>query len=189
LYSAVIVYACKWATKIVIIKSTDNKYEESIYTFEHNKKLITKRKYRKHTIDSGGYFGLDSRVEESTTQESIKYYTQDDILSLFFNLSKKFDVLKSNQTFYAVGGDKKDGSVDVHSPTDNRLKSINQDLNVIDGKTLIVIINQKIFSSKKGELFVNIDSDSVCKSALLKDVLLFGADIEATLIAKSKGDI
>ena len=52
-----------------------------------------------------------------------------------------------------------------------------------NGHILVVIINQKIFSSKRGELYINLDDDGICTSAVLKDVIFFG-DIRGKLVEK-----
>jgi hypothetical protein len=94
-------------------------------------------------------------------------------LSLFFNLQKGKGI-DQNGTYYAIGGDKKDGRIDIVAPEGQPLETIKNKLGNTDGKFLKVIINDSIFSSAKGELLIHLDSDKVCSKAILEDVLLFG---------------
>lgn len=101
------------------------------------------------------------------------FFASDDILSLFANLKTylggDFEEVAPIKLF-ALGGDKKDGHVEVYTPKD---KTIESELGS-DGHILVVLINQAIFSSEKGELFIKVNDDGVALNAILKDVLLFG---------------
>ena len=129
------------------------------YTFNHkNKKIIESRSTKK----------LDKTTktwEEDTSNEPLEYYAPNDILSLFFNLKEIVKNLPSGieHTFYAVGANKDDGKVNVE---------------VLEKNDLKVFINQKIFSSPRGELYITLDKDGLCDKATLKDLLLFG-DVRA----------
>jgi len=80
--------------------------------------------------------------------------------------------VKTPSKFYAVGANKTDGRIDVDPLTNP--SAVRAEFDWDDGHAMKVTINQKIFSSKKGELLLNLGDDGLCKQAVLKDVLLFG---------------
>ncbi len=135
------------------------------YVFNHEKKELKVQKI----IFRGN--------KKEYSQKDGDYYAPNDLLSLFFNFKKMLPSLevKTASKFYAVGANKTDGRIDI-IPLKN-----SDDLDWEDGHLMKVIINQKIFSSKKGELLLNLGDDGLCKQAVLKDVLLFG-DIRGELI-------
>ncbi len=144
-----------------------------IYTFNHKLHKIEAKK-----IKSRG-------KQKSRSIEKVKFYAKNDILSLFFNFKRLFPQLeiKKKQTLHAVGADKKTGKI-VLLPLDKT-----EFAKLIDGefrgmKFLKVILNDKIFSSKKGELYLALDKNGLCEKAVLKDVILFG-DIRGELIEKN----
>jgi hypothetical protein len=135
------------------------------YIFNHSKKELKIQK----TIFRG--------EKKEYSQKDGDYYAPNDLLSLFFNFKKMLPSLevKTASKFYAVGANKTDGRIDVMP-----LKNLDS-LDWKKGHLMKVIINQKIFSSKNGELLLNLGDDGLCKQAVLKDVLLFG-DIRGELI-------
>lgn len=139
------------------------------YTFSHDKKEM-KMETTKHRGESVGY---QTRKGD--------YYAPNDLLSLFFNLKNMLVSLeiKEPAKFYAVGANKTDGRIDVVPLKDP--ERIKKEFDWDDGHMMKVVINQKIFSSDKGELLVNLGDNGLCKQAVLKDVLFFG-DIRGELI-------
>ena len=139
------------------------------YIFNHNTKKLRVQK----TIYRG--------KKREYTEKNGDYYAPNDLLSLFFNFKNMLPSLdvKTASKFYAVGANKTDGRIDVE-PLKNPLH-VKQEFDWDDGHMMKVVINQKIFSSKKGELLLNLGDDGLCKQAVLKDVLLFG-DIRGELI-------
>lgn len=150
--------------KYIKTRQTDSKKIVKIYTFDHAKKVVWKE-----NIES-----MDWVKEENP------YYAPDDLLSLFFNLQKGKG-LEQNGTYYAIGGEKKDGRIDIVVPQGQSLQTVKDKLGKTDGKFLKVMINDSIFSSAKGELLIHLDSDKVCSKAILEDVLFFG-DIVGTRV-------
>ncbi len=161
--------------KFIKVTTTSKKKRIKTFVFDHqNREInITKIGYRK------GKF-------EFETHDKLPFYAKNDLLSLYFNLPKILQKDKKHYLLYAVGGDRKDGRVDLFLPEGKKLKSLKRLLQV-DGLYLGVVIHQKIFASKNGELFVVIDEDGIAKKGLLKDVIMYG-DIVGTLIKKSIKD-
>ncbi len=119
--------------------------------------------------------------EVSHSNKKLDFYVKNDLLSIFFNfkkLSNDYNITKPVQ-FYAVGGQGKDGRLDVRPMSKNEQKEIFEDES---GYNFAISINQPIFSSENGELFVKLDENGIAKEAILKDVLFFG-DIRAKLVS------
>ena len=161
--------------KFVKITKTNKKKRIKTFRFDHEKKeiLITKEGFRR------GKF-------EFETHDKLPYYVRNDLLTLYFNLPTYLQENKKKYVLHAVGGDRKDGRVDIFLPEGKKLQKLKEILKV-DGLYLGVVVHQKIFASENGELFVVIDKDGVAKKGLLKDVIMYG-DIVGTLTKKSVRD-
>ena len=151
-------------------RKNNHKFEKKEYVFDHKDKKVTvyATKIKDH--------------KSKKSKSELNYYAKDDLLSLFFNLK----ILLGNRLktdgaikLYAVGANKKDGRVDIYTPKNKELKSIKKLLKE-DENIFVAIINQKIFSSNRGELYLNLNDDGICTKALLKDVIFFG-DIRGKL--------
>lgn len=144
-------------------------------TRKNNKKSVTKT----YSFDHENEVVYLERFEgEKYEKHENDFYAKNDILSLFFN-SSLFLTKKENHTSYAVGGNKKDGRVDIEFPVKDDLERAKKILKMDDGIFVKVVLNEPIFSSNKGELLINLDSDGLAVKAVLEDVLLFG-DIVGT---------
>ncbi len=138
-------------------RRTDAKKSIKIYTFDHETKTVWRE-----NIDSDDW----DRVKN-------EYYASEDILTLFFNFHLYLDS-REDRSLYAVGGNKKDGRIDIVFPRGEALASIREKLGVSGGEFLKVILNDRIFASEKGELLINLGREGLCENALLEDVLFFG---------------
>ncbi|MDD5051539.1 MAG: DUF3108 domain-containing protein [Sulfuricurvum sp.] len=139
------------------VRKTNFKKITKIYTFDHVNKTVWKE-----TIEGN-----------NRSKEVYDFYAPEDILSLFFNF-KFYMQTPQNRALYAVGGNGKDGRIDVIYPKNETLKQMKKELNMEDGDFLKVILNDRIFSSANGELLINLGNDGLCDKAVLEDVLLFG---------------
>lgn len=143
--------------KYVKIRQTDAKKGIKIYTFDHlNKKIV-----------------LENIHSDDWKEKPVDYYASEDILTLFFNL-KHYPRKPEYQSLYALGGDKKEGKIDVVFADKNDSLMMSEALQSKSGEFMKVIVNQPIFSSERGELYLNLSEDGLCEKALLKDVLFFG---------------
>ncbi|NPA81592.1 MAG: DUF3108 domain-containing protein [Epsilonproteobacteria bacterium] len=158
--------------KFIKVRKNDKKTDIRVHIFKHKDKAVWVEKI---SIENG---------EKQINYDKVKFYAKDDILTLFFNLKYYLKNFETNgeEVFYAVGANKKDGHVNIYTPKGEEYKRIKRLLKA-DGHILVVIINQKIFSSKRGELYINLDDDGICTSAVLKDVIFFG-DIRGILTDK-----
>ncbi len=162
--------------------STLYKTKTKSYTFYHDRREIVMheklvRRVKKLTSMDivMGRKKKDVAFQESISEKTkiVPFFASDDILSLFANLKVylggNFEQI-APKTLFALGGDKKDGSIEVYTPKNHTIENELGD----DGHILVVLINQAIFSSKKGELFIKLNDDGVALKAILKDVVLFG---------------
>jgi len=143
------------------MRKTSSKKSMKTYTFDHPNRVVWKESIK----------SSDAGVNKS--REENEFYAQEDILSLFFNL-KNYTKKRENSYFNAIGGNKEDGRIDVVFPRNEELAKLKETLGMKEGEFLKVILNDKIFSSAKGELLINLDREGLCEKAILEDVLLFG---------------
>lgn len=153
-------------------------------------KFITKnrKKIKEHYINHSD--GLVSqRIEDCKGGECSlefelldpKRYAKDDILTLYHNaqldlvISNGADLLKS-----AIGSKR---PVEIAIAKDSRLKTAKKLFGDSDGEFLVVTLNQEIFSSKKGELYIDMGKDRITKKAVLRKTMLFG-DVWGELMSK-----
>lgn len=116
-----------------------------------------------------------------------KRYAPDDILTLYHNVTFDFERSGARSLTAAAVGSKE--PVEVLIPEGDRLKIARKTFDNQPGLYLVVVLNQEIFTSKEGELYINLDSDRVASKAVLKKTLLFG-DVWGELIEKqTKGEI
>ena len=156
-----------------VIKSYGSKTSNKIYRFDHQKKIVTKT-----------YKSWKNGKVNKESSERLKYYSKDDLLTLYFNLNKKIDRTKEDKhyTFLAVGAEKQEGKAEIYIPKKSDYSEYKEMLGESDNSWYArAIIHQKIFSSDKGELLLRIGDDGITQKAILKDLILFG-DVRATKI-------
>ncbi len=174
--------------KKVIRKRDDIKITEFI--FDHQNKKILKKEYKKEkvrVIDHNDFTNIQYTYKESSNEQTLPFWTSEDILSLFFNVKRYVDTDKkgTNSIVAAVGAsDKRQGKIDIIIPNKDKYNEISEYIKD-DGDILIVKVYKEIFASKDGEFFLSVDKDGLCSKTVLKDVMFFG-DITATLEKKNK---
>ncbi len=124
-----------------------------------SEKTKDKHKIRTYTFDH------DAKVVyyHRNGKKKVKYdfYATEDLMTLFINSSEQIRNSPTGKLlkFKAVGSSKDNGLITVKKRTDGKFA---------------VVINQDIFSSKKGELVVDIDKAGIWTKAVLKDVMMYG---------------
>ncbi|MDR1976860.1 MAG: DUF3108 domain-containing protein [Campylobacteraceae bacterium] len=99
-------------------------------------------------------------------------YVKDDILTLYHNIMADFNRTGAREiNASAIGSNE---PVVVLLPKGERLKIAKKTFDNKEGTYLVVILNQEIFTSSKGELYINADSDNTAVKAVLKKTMLFG---------------
>lgn len=159
-------------SRFVQFKSWSDKAERTTYTFNHAAKTVLKVKERYE----------DGKLVKKETKPN-KYYADNDILTLYFNISDDFKTIKSGaqKIYYAVGANPDNGRVDLIVPDSKKLASMKATFEGVNASNFVVVfINQKIFASERGELWIAFNDRDECERATLKDVILFG-DIRGIL--------
>ncbi len=154
-----------------------SKEERKRYFFNHDKKEV-------HVVMTDVDGG---KVKES--REILPYYADNDILTLFFNLRQLIGqdlVANKKIQLYAIGANHKDGHLSVEVP-DEKMKNMMKKILQKDDNLLIVILNQKLFASKKGEFLINITDRGLCDRVVLKDVIMYGDLVGKMKNLKIKG--
>lgn len=145
----------------------NNKYKKvKKFTFDHTNKKVF--------LENNNY--SKSTNKSNNSKEPYKFYAKNDILSLYFNILELIKTSNKDKMFFnAIGGKKDNGRIDIEKLTGEKRDSA---LEYLDARNDLIVlkvtINQKIFSSEKGELLIAIDQKNMCTIAVLKDVILFG---------------
>lgn len=161
------------------IKETQSSYKKRVkeFTFDYKKQIVTiheSKKELKTTYDMN--LEPTEKWEEQLFDYKSSYFSNNDLLSLFFNLSHFIPNFNQGQTYdlKAVGANKKDGVINILIPKDKAYEELSESLAPNKGRRFIAYINQEIFSSSRGELLISLNKEGFCNKAVLKDVLIFG---------------
>ncbi len=150
---------------------SNTKEDISDYKFYDANATVTRHKLlRRKDYQSANQGWRTDRDEMS----EIPLFSHNDTMSLFFNLANYMDEFDVNGTIYKAPIDLGEKKIEITKLQGSELESAKKLLQEENGTFLKVIVNQKIFSSDKGELILALDEDMLCKKAILKDVLLFG---------------
>ena len=173
-------YESKGIVKDNLLYPLEYKKIRSTYSYTKVKKYIFDHENQKVIIEKDDFY--KDTNETISSKEEYKYYAQNDILSLYFNIINLIkDETKEHLIFNAIGAKEDNGRVDIIKPNSEDIEKIKNLMEIYTDNFLRVKINQKIFSSSDGEMIINIDKDNNCNKVILKDVLLFG-DITAEKI-------
>ncbi len=158
--------------------------------FEDKQKRVLKRYILTYTFNHKEKKVIAKRVKilgskKSVKSERTKFYAQNDLLSLFFNFKIFFPTLdiKKHHVLHALGANKKTGKIDIFPLSKKEFSRLMKG-NLDNLKFMKVVLSDKIFASKKGELYIGLDKSGLCTKAVLKDVIFFG-DIRGELIEKN----
>lgn len=170
--------------KFIKISFNDYKYRSKTYHFNHQQQTVTLNRHDKR-LETKHDENLKATQtwKESQSQSTNAFFAPNDLLSLFFNLKQVIPSFEQGQNYSlkAIGANKMNGKLDIIIPNDEKYLLLEEALETDDVK-FIAAINQKIFSSEKGELFISLNESGFCNKAVLKDVLIFG-DITGEMIA------
>ncbi|MEO1924133.1 MAG: hypothetical protein ABGX25_06455 [Nautiliaceae bacterium] len=136
--------------KYISIRKKGDKIYKKVFIFDHKNKKIYKIKY------------FNGKLENN---ETYPYYVKDDVLSLYFNLPNYINRKQKTYTFYALGGRKKDGRIDV-----DILGKCEKNLTCIKGN-----LYNKVFVGDKGIVYLSINPKYwVTIKGKVKNVLKIG---------------
>lgn len=171
----------------VKLRSTDNYTKYSAYRFAYDEQKVYLHQNKTKTIsqtrfDAKKMKTVKEKVDVFDYSDSLfPYYTDNDLLSLFFNTQQILPHLRDGESIQlaAIGSKNKDCIIDIEVPEKEKKERLQAIMADTDGQLLTIILHQDIFQSEKGELHVIFDHDGFAKNVLLKDVILFG-DIRGT---------
>lgn len=166
------------------ISNTSYKKRNKLFTFDYEKNIVQLKKDDKRLITKHNVNMENSQYwKETSSHEKVKFFAENDLLSLFFNVTKVIPDFNQGNSYdlKAIGANKKDGKLNITIPKDEKYQELEKILDT-NNKKFIVTINQKIFSSTNGELFISLNKEGFCDKAVLKDVLIFG-DIIGEMIS------
>ena len=142
----------------IYIRKNSKKEVKTIFIF--HKKYIQKIRYINKKLNS---------------KSKLSYYTNQDVLSLYFNLPKFIKNYNKSYIFYAIGGRHNDGKIEITFPKGNQLKKIKKVFNYTKGIYIKANLYNKIFAGDKGILYLVIDpSNWVTLKGMVKHVLKIG---------------
>lgn len=162
---------------IKTIKS-NNLYKIKTYTFDYKKQIIKEHIFIDKIVQEyDEEFKLHDKRIIKTQNKNLNYFVKNDILSIFFNLKSlisNFDTSKEHKLLALGGNKKRKGEIIIEIPKGKNKVLLNESLNINSKIKFIAYINQKIFSSKEGKLYISLNKDFICNKAVLSDVLFFG---------------
>jgi len=149
-----------------MIKSYGKINSTTIYKSNHKTKRVT-RQYKEW---KQGKLVVNKTVK-------LKYYATHDLVNIFLNIAQ-FNKHRKGKIYVkkVVGADRKNGSVSFSIPTDKESKKMQGIL----GKKKKgewyskLIMQRKVYHSKKGELELKMGRDGMLEKAVLKDLIFFG---------------
>ncbi len=149
----------------------DHKHEE-VLSYKAKEELITKTMFDTQTMKNTKITISDF----SYSKEDFHFFTDNDLLSLFFNTQKELPGMQEGdqKKLSAIGSKSENCTIDIQVPDHNKTLSLRKSMADVEGQLLTIILHQQIFQSKQGELHVVFDNDGFAKNVLLKDVVLFG---------------
>ncbi|MDR2341446.1 MAG: DUF3108 domain-containing protein [Campylobacteraceae bacterium] len=151
------------------IRSSNKKSKRVTYIFDHKEKQIA---YFEEKCDKNDCF---------YSSEMLPKYVENDILTLYHNVAFMFAKDDAKELNASAVGSRE--LVSVIMPEGKQLKTAEKLFDGAKGLYLLIVLNQNIFSSDKGELYINLDNDMTVSKAVLKDTLLFG-DIWGQIVEK-----
>lgn len=163
-------------------RKTDRWTRSNVFMFDHNTKEVYTVESKEENVTSTR-FDVNTMKnvkvcapEFTSTREPYEFYTDNDLLSLFFNTQKILPTLKNGESkkFFAIGSKAVDSSINIEVPDALKRQAIQEIMCDTDGLLVTIILNQDIFQSEKGELNVIFDEDGFAKNVLLRDVIFFG---------------
>jgi len=147
-----------------VVRSHGSKVSTKHYTIDHQKKKVTKAYVRKK---AGKVYQNESIV--------LDFYSEDDLLTLYFNLPGRVDLNKAKTyELTAVGAEKQSGKVKIVVPEKKEQKRYEESLGKGDFRYLTAIVYQRLFESNRGELMIAVGKDGIAEKAVLKDLILYG---------------
>ncbi|MEA1918282.1 MAG: hypothetical protein U9N52_00435 [Campylobacterota bacterium] len=176
-----------------ITRSATHFYNQTFFVFYPDSQKIEEHRVKEKDVETSIFniatFSYDTTVkrEKSISMKTLDYFADNDLQSIFFNVKSLLSSLGlgDKKVVHAVGGSNKKGEILITKPNGEKREELMELMPHHEQKLITVLINQDIFKSDKGELYISLDEEFLVKEAMLKDVLLFG-DIHGYRVWKKK---
>lgn len=135
------------------------------YKFNHKEKKVSKREreWKKGKL-----------VKDK--KEILKFYAKNDLLTLYFNLNNAIKNKEKGKSylFKSAGLEKQQGKAYITIPDSRELPVYQKDLGDTAIRYAKVLIHQRNFRKKKGDILLSVAQDGYIEKSVIKDVLLYG---------------
>jgi len=163
-------------------RKNDNHTKSSVFIFDHENSKVSLDTTRQNNVQGTAFDiktmkNMKTETERFTHEtEMFRFFTDNDLLSLFFNTQKIFPTLNDgdSKTLAAIGSKSPNCEIDIEVPTKETRQKLQAVMTESEGRILTIVLHQNIFQSERGELHVIFDEDGFAEDVLLKDVILFG---------------
>lgn len=155
---------------------------DSVYLFDYDAEKVYADYTKTYNVQSTNFdihTMKNTKIEtEEFSQDSeiFRFFTDNDLLSLFFNTQKILPTLKYGEAkqLAAIGSKSPNCEIDIEVPDEKLRNELELIMADTSGNLVTIILHQDIFQSEQGELHVNFDDDGFAKDVVLKDVIMFG---------------
>jgi hypothetical protein len=163
-------------------RKNDRSVRDSVFLFDYVSEKVYADYTKVRNVQSTS-FDIDTmkntkvETEEfSQNSEIFRFFTDNDLLSLFFNTQKILPTLKYGEAkqLVAIGSKSPNCEIDIEVPDEALRTELQAIMADTSGNLITIILHQDIFQSERGELHVNFDDDGFAKDVVLKDVIMFG---------------
>ena len=163
-------------------RKSDRSVRDNVYLFDYDTKKVHAYYSKIHSVQSTCFDTKTMKSNKIETEEfsqnseDFRFFTDNDLLSLFFNTQKILPTLKYGEArqLAAIGSKSPNCEIDIEVPDEELRTELQAIMADTRGNLLTIILHQNIFQSERGELHVNFDHDGFAKDVVLKDVIMFG---------------
>ena len=164
--------------RYTVIRTLDDFRREQVYTFDYKRNTVWLTQSVDRNISERRFNPQNLAFETSVVRKHetryfrMNFFARDDLLTLYFNARSLLDnpSVPVKKRLRAVGS--RNGTVILETlPPGSVNALLHSPLNRLVCR---VFIDQDIFRSKKGELYIGLDKLLLVNEAVLKDVFLFG---------------
>lgn len=176
-------------------RKNNSSVRDNVYLFDYSAQKVYADHTKMHNVQSTRFdvhTMKNTKVETETFSqgsEVFRFFTDNDLLSLFFNTQKILPTLKYGESkkLAAIGSKSPNCEIDIEVPDEELRDELQLIMADTSGNLITIILHQDIFQSERGELHVNFDNDGFAKDVVLKDVIMFG-DIRGKRIYQDTSD-
>jgi len=173
---------------LTIERKSDDKLEYTSFIFKHDEQkiLIEKAKIKQESKSNFDIFSLEitytNHEKFSASNKENDFYTQNDIVTLFFNASYYLKDMNpgDEKILQAVGVSTDNGEVAIAAPKYPQLRHMKDVMNGEHAEQFVRVgVSKDYFKNDDGALLVSLSPDTFPQEAMMEGILMFG-DVRAT---------